>query len=106
MKKTLFIVVSSLTLAGCYRSQIVAPADKNFVLATRGDFCQEVDTRKVYSFLGLANYNENTPNTILADVPAGKKVRFKTRQSFVDLLVGSLTFGLISMHSIQAEVCQ
>jgi len=106
MKKAIFVLLSVTALTGCFRSQAVAPSDKNLVMATKADVCQEVDSRKVFSFLGVANYNDNTSKSLLTDVPNGKKVRVKTKLGFWDMVVSNVTFGLFCMHTISAEVCQ
>ena len=105
MKKIL-LLIPILLLAGCFRSQIIAPQGKNIVLAASTDSCQKIGSRKVYSLFGLVNYNNNTTKSLLDNVPSGTKVSIKTKQSFWDILVSGLTEGLLCMHSITVEGCK
>ena len=106
MRNIVIMLLLSMTTVGCFRAQTAAPADKNLIIASKSDICHEMDSRKVFSFFGVANYNDDTSLSLLADVPNGKKVRIKTKLGFWDMVVSNLTFGLLCMHTISAEVCQ
>lgn len=97
-----------VVLSGCFQSKIVAPAQKNYILATQADICTEYDSRKVLSLFGLGGvaFNNDSSVPTLANLPDGKKVKFVTRITFVDYLVSALTFGIVGAHTIKTEVCQ
>ena len=107
MKKSVLVLIASALLCGCVRSQIAAPGGAGkYTLATKTDICQEADSHTVVSLWYLINYNNNSSVPTLREVSSDKKVRFRTKVTFMDGIFTMITGGLLSCHTIVTETCQ
>lgn len=111
MKRLFAAVILTTCVSGCYRltTEVADSQDRIYFSEIDGDQVDSFhETESIaFGFWGLTTFKEANPQNCFDNyLQKGAKIsnlRIKTEQTFVDSLIGSLTWGIYNPYTIHYE---